>query len=629
MDKNTITGFALLAALFIGLQWYISPSEAELKAEQRAQDSLAAVVKREDSLKNAPKTADAPISAKNDTLAQQQLQGKLGAFSAAGVGTGENVTLENEVLKLVFNTKGAQITSATMKNYKKFVPSQAKTSEFVKEPVVLLGNKAGQSSMTLSFPVNGAGKISTNDLVFVPKVVGNTITFTASAGEGKFLEETYELPANTYTLKYKVRTVGLQDVITSDKIAIDWTSYLDKLEKSPKYEATMTALNYKQSDEKPTYLSFGANDEKTLSDKPLSWVSHTQQFFNTTLIAEKNFSAAATVKSVKPEDIETSKTLMTMHTSLSIPYGKTGDETFAMRYYIGPNDYDKLKAENTALEAVIPFGWSIFRLINVYAIRPLFLFLYGIVPFAGICILLLTLLIKALLYYPLTYKTIISQIRMGLLKPKLEELKKKFGDDTQGLQVEQMKLNSSYGVNPLGGCLPMLAQLPIWFALYRFFPASLEFRQQSFMWADDLSSYDSILNFGFSIPFYGDHVSLFALLWTITTLAYSYYNSKDMDFSANPAMKYMQYITPVIFLGIFNSNAAGLACYLAFSNILNIGQTLITKAFVDKDAMAAEMEHNKNNPKPKSGWQAKIQEAMAAQQELQKQQQTQQNKGKK
>ncbi len=620
MDKNTITGFTLIFALLMGYMWYTQPTEAQLKAEKRVQDSILAVKHKEDSLKSVP-AQQAPIIAKDDSVAQKQLSGKLGAFAGAGIGAGESVVLENEFLKLVFNTKGAQVTSAVMKNYKKFVPNKAKPSEFTKEPVVLIGNNAGQSSMALSFTVNGAGKISTNDLLFTPKVEGNKVTFTASAGDGKFLEETYELPANSYTLKYSIRTVGLQDVISSDKIAVNWTSYLDKLEKSPKYEATMTTLNYKEKDEKPTYLSFGATSDKELNEKPLTWVSHTQQFFNTTLLAEKGFATGASLKATSAEDIDKSKELMTMHSDLAIPYGKTGDETFAMRYYIGPNDYDRLKAENADLEDVIPFGWSVFRLINVYAIRPLFLLLYKIVPLAGICILLLTLLIKALLYYPLTYKTIISQIRMGLLKPKLEALKKKFGDDAQSLQVEQMKLNSAYGVNPLGGCLPMLAQLPIWFALYRFFPASLEFRQQSFMWADDLSSYDSIFNIGFNVPFYGDHVSLFALLWTITTLAYTYYNSKDMDFSANPAMKYMQYITPVIFLGIFNSNAAGLACYLAFSNILNIAQTLLTKHFVDKDAMAAEMEHTKNNPKPKTGWQAKMQEVMAAQQELQKQQQ--------
>ena len=204
---------------------------------------------------------------------------------------------------------------------------------------------------------------------------------------------------------------------------------------------------------------------------------------------------------------------------------------------------------------------------------------------------------------------------MGVLKPEIAKLKDKFGSDTQGLQAEQMKLNREFGVNPLGGCLPMLAQLPIWFALYRFFPAALEFRQQSFLWADDLSSYDSIYNLGFNIPSYGDHISLFAILWAVTTLAYTYYNSKDMDFSANPAMAYMQYITPVIFLVFFNSFASGLSCYLVFSNLLNITQTLVTKRyFINHVKLATEMHAKRDTPKKKTRFQKLLDDSMQQQQ---------------
>jgi YidC/Oxa1 family membrane protein insertase len=269
------------------------------------------------------------------------------------------------------------------------------------------------------------------------------------------------------------------------------------------------------------------------------------------------------------------------------------------------------------LEDVIPFGRSIFGTINRWVIRPIFTFLSSFIGSMGIVILVLTFIVKMILY-PLTYKMIHSQSKMGALKPHLANLREKFKDDPQKQQMETMKVYNEFGVNPLGGCLPTLLQMPIWFALYRFFPAAIEFRQVPFLWATDLSSYDVAFSLPFVIPFYGDHVSLFTLLWAATTVLYTYYNSQNMDLSMNPSMKYMQYLMPVMFLFFFNTFAAGLTCYLLFSNLINVGQTIVTKNYIiDQDKIMAGLEAYRKKPKKKQGFQDRLQEALKEQQRKQ------------
>ncbi len=616
VDKNTITGFALIIMMTMGYLWLSRPSEAQLAHEKHSQDSIAAAQKKAVTpIADAKKPDTTAVVAPNDPVAVAKLTGSLGAFAASATGKAEDVILENDKLKLTFSTKGGAIKAAEVKGFLKYVPITNKIGEFTKAPVQLLDNPQNRFDYTL--PV-GAG-VHSSDLYFTPTTDGNKLTFRASAGEGKYFEQSYELPNDSYTLQYKLHSVGLNDVFSGDKLLLNWENYLDKMEKYPKYEVTLCTVNYKKQAGEHSYTSYGKTTDETLAGADLHWISHTQQFFNTSLIADSSpFLAGAKVGQEAPEDNDVSPFLTKLNSQIAIPYKKGADENFAMRMYVGPNDYDRLKAEKADLEEVISFGWSIFGVINRWVMRPIFLFLSSFIGSAGIVILLLTLLVKLILY-PLSYKMIHSQAKMGVVKPLLEKLKAKFGDDQQSMQVEQMKLYREYGVNPLGGCLPMVVQLPVWLALYRFFPASLEFRQKNFLWADDLSSYDSIYNFGFNVPFYGDHISLFAILWAVTTLAYTYYNSKDMDFSANPAMKYMQYVTPVIFVVFFNNFAAGLACYLVFSNLLNIVQTLVTKNYlINMTKLAASMEAEKNNPTKKSGgFQGRLENIMKQQQALQ------------
>jgi YidC/Oxa1 family membrane protein insertase len=271
------------------------------------------------------------------------------------------------------------------------------------------------------------------------------------------------------------------------------------------------------------------------------------------------------------------------------------------------------------MEDIVPFGWSIFGTINRWVIRPIFSFLSNLIGSKGIVILLLTLIVKSLVY-PLTYKMLYSQSKMSALKPQLAKLKDKFKDDAQKVQMETMKIYREYGVNPAGGCFPMVLQMPIWFALYRFFPASIEFRQAPFLWANDLSSYDVFFRLPFSIPFLGDHLSLFTFLWAVSMLVYTYYNSKMMDMgsmASMPMMKYMQYLMPLMFVFFFNSYASGLTCYLLFSNLLNIGQTLVTKNYlIDNEKILVELDANKKKPKKKGGFQDRLQKALQEQQKV-------------
>jgi YidC/Oxa1 family membrane protein insertase len=318
--------------------------------------------------------------------------------------------------------------------------------------------------------------------------------------------------------------------------------------------------------------------------------------------------------------------LKKLYSKIAIPFSHAGSEEFGMKLYTGPNVYENLSSYNVGLQDIIPFGWSFFGTINRWIVRPLFNILLLLISSKGLVILLLTFIVKAVLY-PLTYKMLYSQSKMAALKPRIDKLKEKIGDDQQKVQVETMKLYQEYGVNPLGGCMPMVLQMPIWIALYRFFPASIQFRQESFLWAPDLTSFDAFFRLPFDIPLFGAHISLFTMLWVITTLAYTYYSTKQMDFSAQPYMKYMQYFMPVMFMFAFNTYASGLTCYLVFSNLLNIGQTLITKNYIiNQDKIAVELEEAKKKPK-KEGFMQKMQKQMEEQQKrLQEQEKAKQKK---
>lgn len=616
MDKSTIVGLVLIMVLFGIWQYVIAPSPEELAERQRLQDSITAV----DATARTPAPALAEpaftpeqVEGLTDSARQARFAGTFGAFSNSAAGVEEEVTIENDLMVLTLSTKGGGIERVELKDYAKVIEDEDKNES--KLPLYLLDDERDRFEYIL--PVNGVsgGGISTRDLYFTPTVQGNSVTMRAPATGGGYFEQRYELTDGTYLVDYDLRFEGLNQVLAhrDGAVRLNWSTYLDKIEKNSDYEATLSTMYYKAVDDDPTSCSCTSTDTEELDEAPLKWAAASQQFFTAALIADDRFRPTNVVSTDVVDDMDRADYLKRVSANLNVPVGKSASETVGMKFYIGPNEFDRMSAIGYDLNEVISFGNSIFGTINRWVIRPLFKLLSGFVGNMGIAILLLTVIVKLLLY-PLTYKMLVSNMKMQVLKPELEKMKARFKDDQQGQQMEQMKMYQEYGASPLGGCLPMVLQMPIWFALYRFFPASIEFRQENFLWANDLSTYDVIAEIPEWIPFLDGHLSLFAILWALTTVVYAYYNSRHMDYSAQPMMKYFQYVMPILFLGFFNSFASGLTAYLLFSNTFNILQTVITKNFlIDEDKLRAKMEANKKKPKKKTGFGARLQEALKEQ----------------
>jgi YidC/Oxa1 family membrane protein insertase len=627
MDKNQVIGIVLIFALLMVWQQFFAPSPEALEADQRRQDSIENVQQQLEENSAAieltnPSTATdstgsiVPAAAvASDSVLLLQRTGAYGAFAAATIGTEEEVTLENDLMTIAFTTKGGRISKVTLKDYYKMLVDSL-GNEY-KVPLELLEDEKNHFEYLLPVDNVPNGIVRTSDLFFKADLTGNKLRLIAEVAPGQSIEQIYTLENGNYLLDYEVKFNGLQQVLRNDAqdIQLSWVNYLDKIEINEAYERNYTSIYYKPTSDDSDRCSCTSSDEVILKDTKVKWVSAVNQFFNTSIIADQPFDGVVVSTEVLEEE---APDLKMVSAEIAIPFGRSPSESVNMQLYIGPNNFDRLEALGNDLTDIIPYGRSIFGAINRWIIRPLFNFFDGITGNKGVAILLLTLLVK-LIVFPLTYKMLYSQSKMAAMKPYLEKAKAKHKDDQQAQQMETMKMYREYGVNPLGGCLPMILQLPIWFALYRFFPAALTFRQEPFLWATDLSSYDVLVRLPFEIPLgFGAHISLFAVLWAITTLIYTYYNTKHMDFGTNPMMKYFQYIMPLMFLGFFNSFASGLTCYLFFSNLINITQTVITKNFIiDNDKIVEELEANKRKPKKKSGFQERLQSAMEDQKKKQ------------
>ncbi len=642
-NNSSLTGILLLVLLWMSYIYITTPDAAVIEAEQLAQQELIAEQNRLDSLENLKKeTAQIALDSisQNSSLTdsqkdslksitvQKQLGGKYGVFATAAKGTDGTTILENEKLKIYFSKKGGIISKVEVKGFLQYNRSTP-NDPYDKEQLVLMNNEKDRFQYFL--PINGTskGSISTADLYFEPSLNGNVLSLRAySVDRTQYIEQKYTLEEDGYLLDYQLTLEGINDLLTQgQKVALDWVSFPSKIEKNPDYERTMTTVYYQENDDF-NYCDCRTSDEEQLGS-PIQWLSHSQQFFNTSLIAgEGTIMEKADIATVLTEE-ENVEYLKELRSYITLQSQEKQTAVYNFQFYIGPNDYDELVILENGLERIIPFGWSIFGFISRSIIRPLFNLFAMFISNYGLIVLLLTFLIRLLLF-PLQYKMLLNGVKMSVLKPELEKMKEKYKDDQQGMQVAQMKMYGEYGVSPLGGCLPMMMTMPIWIALYRFFPASIAFRQKSFLWADDLVSYDSVWDFG-HVPFiyniYGDHVSLFTILWVISMFAFLWYNSKQMDMTAgNPQMKmmkYMQFAFPVLFFFALNSWAAALTAYMLFSNVLNIAQTYITKnILIDKDKLKAEMEakrlEKQKAPKGKGGMFSKYQEMLEEQQRLQK-----------
>jgi YidC/Oxa1 family membrane protein insertase len=598
MDRNSIIGLILIGLLIFGYSVYIQPSPEELKAQKQQQDSLAQVEKaKQTAVKTQALTDSVTIASDTTQLLTDSAKAaiqkeKWGSFFAASSGTEELVTLENPKIKLTLSTKGGNVQSVFLKDYKTWDG----------RPVQLIGKDS--SALNLSFSA-GNRIINTAELYFAATKTNNSISLKASAGDGKYLEYIYSIPSDGFLVDFTIKTVGLQDVIAANStyINLDWRNKLIRQEQSLENERTVSTIYYRFADEEVDYLSETSDEKESLKTK-VKWISFKQHFFNTTLIADQSFDSPVVETYT---DKESTSTVKTMTASMALPFNHQQDQTYGMRFYFGPNHYQTLKSiDELGLEKLIPLGWGIFGWVNRFLVIPTFNYLNSFNWNYGIIILLLTILVRIVIL-PFTFGSFKSQAKMKVLSPEMQELNEKYGDDPMKKQQETMNLYRKAGVNPLGGCIPGLLQLPILIAMFRFFPSSIELRQQQFLWAHDLSTYDSILDLPFNIPFYGDHVSLFTLLMTISTIIYTKMNMQ-MTAATNPSMKWMMYLMPIMFLGFFNSYSAGLSYYYFLSNVFGFGQQYIFKAFTNEEEIHRKIQENKKKPVKKSSFQQRLEQ---------------------
>ncbi|HRH66485.1 MAG TPA: membrane protein insertase YidC [Bacteroidia bacterium] len=601
MDKNSILGLSIIGLLIVAYSIYTQPGKEELAAARHKQDSIAAIQsaeKAKDTIRPALALPVAGIDSlagiSTDSLLAQKDKQEFGDFSEAAKGTEQLLTLENTKIKVEISSRGGRIRAIELKDYKSWEG----------KPVRLFSSDSSVFNLTLSAQNR---IINTEALYFQASgSSGNkkSVTMRLPAGENKYIEYVYTLADDTYMVDYKINVVGLQDVISQNAgyINLDWKDQLVREEQSLESERQASTVYYRFAEEDVDFISYTSDEKQSLKTK-VKWISFKQHFFNVTLIADNSFdSPVVETFTDKGKDY-----VKSMSASFALPYERKPVQTYGMRFYAGPNHYQTLKKiDDLNLEKLIPLGWGIFGWVNKYLVIPTFNFLNSFDINYGIIILLLTIVVRIILL-PLTYGSFKSQAKMKVLQPEMAEINEKFKDDAMKKQQEVMGLYKKAGVNPLGGCIPGLLQLPILIAMFRFFPASIELRQEPFLWAHDLSTYDSILNLPFSIPFYGSHVSLFTLLMTISTLIYTRMNMQ-MSSAMNPQMKWMMYLMPILFLGFFNNYSAGLSYYYFLSNIFGFGQQYLFKAFVDEDAIHRQIQENKKKPVKKSGFQARLEQ---------------------
>jgi YidC/Oxa1 family membrane protein insertase len=601
-DKNTVIGFVLLGVLFFLYFWYSNKQQsAILEIKKKQEDSLARVnAAKRPVVDSATMQLD---SLKRDSASRAALAGD---FTTAAIGTESLVSVENKLMKITFTNKGGQVKSVELKNYKK--PDSS---------AVILSDKAN-----LGYTINtGANQsASTTDLFFtaaepVKKTDGSqVITFTLSASNGQQVVHQYTILPEAYMIDWNVSLTGADKLLSQGLLNMKWNIETSQLERSAEYERQMSNICFSEKNEFD-YIS--ANNEKKFEES-VQWVSVVQQFFNSTVIAKNGFTNGQVNWQRKTDSTHS---LATAETNLQMKLPVAASVSAPFQLYYGPSDYDILKKQAPEMDRIVNLGrdmYSFVRPINKYIIMPVFDFFAGFVTNFGWVVLLLTLFIR-LVTSPLTYSSYLSGAKMKALRPELDILKGKFGDDKQGFAMEQMKLFREAGVNPLGGCIPALLQIPIFFALYSFFNANISLRGQSFLWSDDLSSYDVIATLPFSIPLgFGDHISLFTITAVVTSFLISIYNMSMTPTQDNPMLKYMPYIFPFMLLFIFNRLPSALTWYYTVSNLVTLGlQFVIQNYIINHDQILAKIDEKRKAPKKKSKWQERYEQMMESQKKLQ------------
>lgn len=611
MDRNSIIGLVIIAGILVVFSLLNKPSKEELAEAKRVRDSIASVQEQKaietdriakQQQAQSPQTVAEVDSA--EVMAQQY-----GTFAQAATGEDKFITLENEKIKVLVSAKGGRIYSVELKEYK----------TYTQQPLLLFSGDENKFGFNF-FAQNRS--IQTNELYFQPDTesallnassTDQTLRMKLFAGEGQYMEYIYTLSPDSYQVGFDVHFVNMQNVMAANVTDLDleWHMYAPQLEKGAKHENDFTTIAYKYfQDEVEVRNSRGKEEDEEEVNNRLKWLAFKQQFFSSILVAEDHLSNAAVSFKRFPEE---AKHLKEMHAEIGVPFQLTSDTKIPMTFYFLPNHYNSLKKYEKDFESLIPLGWGIFAWVNRIAVIPVFNSLNKFIGNYGLIILILTILIKLVLF-PLTYKSYMSTAKMRVLKPEIDVINKRYPKKEDAMKKQQatMNLYKRAGVSPMGGCLPMLIQLPILIAMFRFFPASIELRQKSFLWADDLSSYDSIFNLPFDIPFYGDHVSLFTLLMAVALVFTSRLNSSQMADTNQqmPGMKFMMtYMMPVMLLFVFNNYSSGLSYYYFLSNVITLGQTVFIRRFVDEEALLKKLHENKKKPVKKSKFQQRLEDA--------------------
>lgn len=615
-DRNTMWGFLLMGILVVGYFYYSQRAQQSyLKSKQATADSLAKVQQRRaDSIRALHPEALPDSAALAADSASGDSSAVAGGLFASAPGEPGTITVENDLLKVTFTSLGGHPEKVELKHFKSHTG----------DPLMLVDAK--YNDINLQFLSTDHRLVNTAGLNF--RLVRNEQLPDSSqvvqyrlygANPQQFLEYTYTLHPGQYMVDFNLRANGLEGLISpaDSGITLVWHGQANQLEQDSVIEKRYTQIYYGFDNKELDYFTLERSPDKAV-DQPVQWLSFKQQFFNRTLVAKQHFSRVS-YKSLVPKDTAAGYVART-EVRFSIPYSPSPAFSFPMQIYYGPNDYYVLKSYHMGLEEVIPLGYGIYafaKYLNKWIFLPLFVLLGKIFGSWGVVIIFMTIAIR-LLISPLTYKSYLSQAKMKVLKPELDELKAKYKGDQQKFGMEQMKLYRTVGVSPLGGCMPALLQLPIFASLYCLFQSSIEVRHQSFLWANDLSMYDSIAQLPFKIPFYGDHVSLFTLLMTLTSLVLALYNQNMTSAAAgqdNPMIKYMPYLMPVFFLGFFNSLPAALTLYYFISNLITIViQWVIQKYIIDDAKLHAQMQEKKKSPVPKSKFMQRLEQVQKQQQ---------------
>jgi YidC/Oxa1 family membrane protein insertase len=617
LDLNSIIGFILIFGILVWIMYQNQPSEATIAAE-KAKKEL--VTKEKANQIATAQAAAAPVitTASGDSTQLAQAQKMLGGFAySATLPSAKNdfTTLENELVKLKIANKGGYIVEATLKKYEKFKKGSGQLVALIKD---------NNANLNIQLQTSDNRTLNTKDLYFEPTLtkVGadQILSMKLKAGANEYLEYKYVLKPNDYMIGFDLRSQGLNKILNTTKpLDLEWNLKTYRNEKSISYENRYTEIYFEYEDGKIDYVGLGKDKEE--NPGKATYIAYKQHFFSSILLTDKSFKTAKLHSDdlVNDEKIDT---VFTKQLKANIPLAfDKGELDYKMSWYFGPTDYKKLKSYDKNLEKIIALGWGIFGWINMFIFIPLFGFLSTTLGLSlGIAIIIFTILIKVAMS-PITFKSFLSQAKMKVLRPEITELGEKFKKDPMKKQQETMKLYNKAGVNPMAGCIPALIQIPFMYASFQFFPSAFELRQKSFLWADDLSSFDDVIKLPFHIPLYGDHISLFPVLASIAIFFYMKMTSGDQQMATPQQegmpdmakmMKMMIYISPIMMLFFFNSYGAGLSLYNFISNLITIGIMIVIKRyFIDSDKIHAQIQENKlKEPKKQGKFQRKLQEVM-------------------